>query len=153
MKLLSSPRLAVRTLRPLRPLQSAFTLLEIMLVVMIIALLAGSAIYLMRGNVEQAKMTRCDQDLENIKTQLQYYEVRNGSYPSTEQGLAALVQMPAGDPAPRRWTQLMTDVPLDPWGTPYVLRYPATKSTKDPYDIFSCGKDKMPNTADDIGNW
>lgn len=155
MKLLPSPRstTAAGTLRPLRPLQAAFTLLEIMLVVMIIALLAGSAIYLMRNNVDQARYARCDQDIENIKTQLQMYEVTNGTFPSTEQGLRALVEMPSGDPAPRRWRQLMQDVPLDPWGTPYVLRNPASKSQKDPYDLFSCGKDKTPNTADDIGNW
>jgi general secretion pathway protein G len=160
MKLLPSPRLAalrtprsLRTLRPLHPLQAAFTLLEIMLVVMIIALLAGSAIYLMRNNVDQARYARCDQDIENIKTQLQMYEVTNGTFPSTEQGLRALVEMPGGDPQPRRWRQLMQDVPLDPWGTPYILRYPASKSAKDPYDLFSAGKDKTPNTADDIGNW
>lgn len=132
---------------------AAFTLLEIMLVVMIIALLAGSAIYLMRGNVDQARYARVDQDIENIKTQLQLYEVTNGSIPTTEQGLRALVERPSGDPQPRKWRQLMPEVPLDPWGVPYQLRSPATKSTKDSYDIFSVGKDKQPNTADDIGNW
>jgi general secretion pathway protein G len=133
--------------------RAAFTLLEIMLVVMIIALLAGSAIYLMRGNVDQARITRVDTDLENIKTQLQFYEVQNGTFPSTEQGLRALVERPSGDPQPRKWRQLLPEVPLDPWSVPYQLRYPAVKNTRDGYDLFSCGKDKQPNTADDIGNW
>jgi general secretion pathway protein G len=142
------------TLKPLRrTATAAFTLLEIMLVVMIIALLAGSAIYLMRGNVDQTRMTRADADIETIKTQLQFYDVRNGGFPSTEQGLRALVERPSGDPQPRKWSQLMPDIPLDPWGTPYHYRYPSTKNSKDGYDLFSPGKDKQPNTADDIGNW
>jgi general secretion pathway protein G len=141
-------------LKPLRrTTAAAFTLLEIMLVVMIIALLAGSAIYLMRGNVDQARMTRCDSDIETIKTQLQFYEVRNGNFPSTEQGLRALVEKPSGEPQPRRWSQLIPSIPDDPWGTPYQYRYPTTKNSKDGYDLFSAGKDKQPNTSDDIGNW
>ena len=132
--------------------KAAFTLLEIMLVVMIIALLAGSAIYLMRGNVDQAKYVRVESDVQAIQTQLQFYETQNGSMPSTEQGLRALVEKPGGDPQPRKWRQLMPEIPLDPWGTEYQLRNPGTKS-KAGYDVFSCGKDKKPNTEDDIGNW
>lgn len=132
--------------------KAAFTLLEIMLVVMIIALLAGSAIYLMRGNVDQAKYVRVESDVQAIQTQLQFYETQNGTMPSTEQGLRALVEKPGGDPQPRKWRQLMPEIPKDPWGTEYQLRNPGTKS-KDGYDVFSCGKDKKPNTGDDIGNW
>lgn len=147
----------MKTFASLKPLRragaAAFTLLEIMLVVMIIALLAGSAIYLMRGNVDEARRTRCEADIEGIKTQLQLYEVHNGNVPTTEQGLKALTQRPTGDPQPRKWRQLMPEVPLDPWGTEYQLRNPASKSTKDSYDLFSAGKDRKPNTDDDIGNW
>jgi general secretion pathway protein G len=131
---------------------AAFTLLEIMLVVMIIALLAGSAIYLMRGNVDQAKFTRADADIQNLLTQLQMYEVQNGTYPSSQQGIQALVERPTGEPQPRRWRRLLDNVPLDPWGTPYLIRNPATKS-KAGIDLFSAGPDHQPNTADDIGNW
>ena len=131
---------------------AAFTLLEIMLVVMIIALLAGSAIYLMRGNVEQAKFTRAETDIQNIMTQLQLYEVQNGTMPSTQQGLAALVARPAGEPQPRKWRQLMPEVPLDPWGMEYQLRNPGMQS-KAGYDVFSAGKDRQVGTSDDIGNW
>jgi general secretion pathway protein G len=131
---------------------AAFTLLEIMLVVMIIALLAGSAIYLMRGNVDQAKYARVDADIQNIITQIQLYETQNGSMPSTEQGLKALVERPGGDPPPRRWRQLMPEVPLDPWGVEYQLRNPGSKS-KVGFDLFSSGKDRKPGTDDDLGNW
>jgi general secretion pathway protein G len=136
----------------LRRSTAAFTLLEIMLVVMIIALLAGSAIYLMRGNVDQAKEVRADTDIQNIMTQLQLYEVQNGTMPSTEQGLGALVVRPSGEPQPRKWRQLMPEVPVDPWGTPYQLRNPGTAS-KSGYDVFSAGKDRKIGTADDVGNW
>jgi len=139
--------------RLLRQTNAAFTLLEIMLVVMIIALLAGSAIYLMRGNVDQAKEVRANSDVQAIQTQLQFYEVQNGSLPSTEQGLKALVERPSGEPQPRKWRQLMPELPLDPWGTPYQYRNPSVRSKRDSYDVFSCGKDKKPDNDDDIGNW
>jgi len=131
---------------------AAFTLLEIMLVVMIIAILAGSAIYLMRDQVDQAAIVRAESDIQQIQTNIQFYAVRNGNAPSTAQGLDALVNRPSGEPQPRKWTQLMKDVPLDPWGRVYVLRNPGTMS-KDGYDIFSSGPDRQPGTGDDIGNW
>ena len=140
-------------MKPLRHQRNAaFTLLEIMLVVMIIALLAGSAIYLMRGNVDRAKETRADADIQNILTSLQLYEVNNGGYPSTQQGIQALVERPTGEPQPRKWRRLLENVPLDPWGTPYLIRNPATLS-KGGVDVYSAGPDKQPNTEDDIGNW
>src|SRR3954454_5922457 len=117
---------------PMKALQrnrtAAFTLLEIMLVVMIIALLAGAAIYMMRGNVDTAKLVRAGADVENIMTQLQMYEVMNGTFPSTQQGIQALVERPSGEPQPRKWRKLIDAVPLDPWGNPYLIRNPATKS-------------------------
>jgi general secretion pathway protein G len=131
---------------------AAFTLLEIMLVVMIIAILAGSAIYLMRGQVDQAAIVRAEGDIQLIKTNLGFYAVRNGTAPTTAQGLNALVTRPSGEPQPRKWSQLLPEVPLDPWGQPYHLRNPATMS-KDGYDVFSSGPDRQPGTADDIGNW
>jgi len=141
------------TLRSLRPRRAGFTLLEIMLVVMIIAVLAGSAIFLLRGNLDTARIEgRIRPDLQNILTQLQMYETINGAPPSTEQGLQALVTMPGGDPQPRRWSQLMPMVPQDPWGIAYQYRYPATRSKISAYDVFSAGKDRLPDTADDIWN-
>jgi general secretion pathway protein G len=104
-----------------RKTTAAFTLLEIMLVVMIIALLAGSAIYLMRGNVDQAKFTRAEADIQNLMTQLQMYEVQNGNYPSSQQGMQALVERPTGEPQPRRWRPLLDNIPLDPWGNVFGL--------------------------------
>jgi len=135
-----------------RKTTAAFTLLEIMLVVMIIAILAGSAIYLMRDQVDQAAVVRAEGDIQQVLTQLQFYAVRNGMAPSTAQGLDALVNRPSGEPQPRKWSQLMKEIPLDPWGKPYMLRNPGTMS-KDGYDVFSSGPDRQPGTSDDIGNW
>lgn len=72
--------------------------------------------------------------------------------PTTEQGIKALVERPSSEPVPERWTQLLEEVPKDPWGQEYKYRYPATKSKK-PYDIYSAGKDGQEGTDDDIGNW
>ncbi len=145
---------ATPALRPLRSFRAAFTLLEIMLVVMIIAVLAGSAIYLLRNNLSIAQEEgRVRPDLQNIMTQLQMYETLNGAPPSTEQGLGALVALPGGDPQPRRWRQLMPVIPQDPWGMNYHYRYPATKTKTAAYDVFSSGKDRIPDTADDVGSW
>ena len=135
-----------------RPRNAGFTLLEIMLVVMIIALLAGAAIYMMRGNVDQARIVRAETDIQNLLTQLQMYDVLNGGYPTAQQGIRALVERPTGEPQPRKWRKLLDDVPADPWNNPYQIRNPATKS-KARIDLFSAGPDGQPNTEDDIGNW
>src|SRR5438105_2077628 len=86
--------------------QQGFTLLEIMLVVTIIALLLGAAIYKLGGNVEFARHTRIGADIQGINTQLKLYESMNGFYPSTEQGIQALIVQPDSDPKPTRWYQL-----------------------------------------------
>jgi general secretion pathway protein G len=131
---------------------AAFTLLEIMLVVMIIALLAGSAIYLMKDNLGVAQDVKVDGDIQLLETSLLSYETFNGNPPSTAQGLDALVNRPAGEPQPRKWKRLMSEVPVDPWGNAYVYEYPAKRSGKT-YDIYSKGKDRTAGTEDDLGNW
>src|SRR5437867_5219136 len=93
----------------------AFTLLEIMLVVTIIALLLGAAIYKLSGNVEFSRHVRVAADVQGISTQLKVYESMNGFYPTTEQGLQALVTQPSSDPKPSRWYQLYSQLPKDPW--------------------------------------
>ncbi len=132
-----------------RPRHSAgFTLLEIMLVVTIIALLLGTAIYKLSGNVEYAKHTRISADVQGISTQLKLYESMNGFYPTTEQGLQALVTPPASDPKPTRWYQLYKDMPKDPWQSDYIYRNPGTKNSTG-FDLYSAGPDRKADTADD----
>ncbi len=128
--------------------QSGFTLLEIMLVVTIIALLLGAAIYKMGPSVDVAKKTRIEADIQGIRTMLLAYSGRNGFYPTTDQGLKALVVRPDTDPIPEQWTQLMDSVPKDPWAMEYVYRCPGIKNPSG-YDLFSAGPDRTPDTADD----
>jgi general secretion pathway protein G len=138
--------------RSLRSLRAGFTLIEIMMVVMIIGLLAGVAAYTLGDNLGVAKDTKIKSDLQTIATQLMVYESMNGFPPSSEQGLKALVQQPSSSPAPRNWRQLLKEVPLDPWGMEYQYTAPG-KRNPDGYDLFSAGKDRIPGTEDDMGNW
>lgn len=116
--------------------QSAFTLLEIMLVVAIIGVLLAAAIYKMSPTLGVAQDTRTRADIQGIRTMLLSYSGSNGSYPTGDQGLSALVP---------RW---MEELPKDAWGTPYVYRYPGRKNAGG-YDLFSAGRDRIPDTADD----
>jgi len=128
--------------------QQGFTLLEIMLVVTIIALLLGAAIYKLGGNVEYARHIRVAADIQGINTQLGLYESMNGFYPTTEQGLQALVTQPNTDPKPTRWYQLYKELPKDPWGSDYIYRCPGLKNPNG-YDLYSAGPDRKPDTTDD----
>jgi general secretion pathway protein G len=134
----------------MRKKQQAFTLLEIMLVVTIIAILMGAAIYKLAGNVEIAKHTAVTADVQALGTQLKLYESMNGFFPTTEQGLQALVTPPDTDPKPARWYQLFKEVPKDPWHNNYIYRCPGVKNPGG-YDLFSAGPDRIADTADDDG--
>jgi general secretion pathway protein G len=118
--------------------ESGYTLFEIMLVLGIIAVLVGSAIYALSGNIDVAKEQRVQSDIQAISMQLRTYEMLNYRKPSTEQGLRALVQTPSSDPRPQHWKQLMEKVPLDPWGNEYVYRNPG-KYKPDGFDLYSLG--------------
>lgn len=129
--------------------ESAYTLFEIMLVLGIIAVLVGSAIYLLKGNVDVAKMQRTETDFTAIVTQLKTYEMMNYNFPTTQQGLDALVSRPTAEPVPKRWVQLLDHVPQDPWGPAYNYASPGKKNPSG-FDLYSSGPDKQAGTADDI---
>lgn len=134
--------------RNLRNRNAGYTLFEIMLVLGIIAVLVGSAIYMLVGNIDVAKEQRVDSDIEAISMQLRTYEMLNYRMPTTEQGLKALVEKPSTEPRPRRWKQLMKSVPLDPWGNEYVYRNPGKNGQA--FDIYSLGADGK-ESDDDAG--
>lgn len=131
-----------------RAAQAGYTLFEIMLVLGIISVLVGSAIFMLAGNIDVAKEQRVDSDIEAISMQLRTYEMLNYRMPSTEQGLEALVTQPTTEPRPRRWKQLMKEVPLDPWGNEYVYRNPGKGGSG--YDLYSLGPDGK-ESDDDSG--
>jgi len=132
--------------------QAGFTLLEIMMVVMIIALLAGAAIFAMKDQFGVAGDAKAKGDINGLKTALMMYRARNGFYPTTEQGLKALVSKPDSEPRPRNWVPSFNEMPRDAWQSEYIFEYPAKRS-KDEYDLYSPGPDRKPNTPDDLGNW
>lgn len=128
--------------------RSGFTLLEIMIVVSIIVILLGLAIGKMGNPTGFAKATAVRADIQSIGTQLMQYEAMNGFYPTTEQGLQALVSQAESEPRPQRWYQFFKELPKDPWGNPYIYRCPGIKHP-DRYDLYSAGPDRQADTADD----
>jgi general secretion pathway protein G len=132
--------------------QAGFTLLEIMLVVMIIAILVGGALMMTGGQIIFAGKTKTQADIQTMVAQLMLYNARGRTYPSTDQGLRALVERPGSEPQPADWAQGLQDVPIDPWGQPYHYQCPGTHNP-DGFDVWSSGPDRQNGNADDIGNW
>jgi general secretion pathway protein G len=135
-----------------RRASGGFTLMEMIIVLTIIALLMGLAIFNLTGFTESAQKQKVKGDILTIKEELSLYQLNCGSLPTNEQGLKALVTKPTIEPVPQNWISCAKEETLDPWGHPYQYRIPARKSS-DEYDLFSMGKDGLPDTDDDIGNW
>lgn len=134
-----------------------FTLIELMLVVIIIGVLAGMIIPNLTGKSEQARRSVAEADIEaNISSALDLYEVDSGSFPTSEQGLAALLAKPSSNPVPKNWNgpylKKKKDEPKDPWGNAYAYKSPGEHNT-DGYDLSSKGRDGIEGTEDDITNW
>ncbi len=144
-----------RSARSLRA-RSAFTLLEILVTLAIIGLHAGLAISnsdKIFGQSQEAVAKIFVRD--SLKTSLTRYRIDLGDYPTTAEGLNALLTAPSNKS--ERWRGPYAEtpggkLPLDPWGEPYRYRYPGTKN-KGGYDLYSVGVDKADGTEDDIGNW
>jgi len=129
---------------------AGFTLLEIMLVVCIIGLLIGMGVKMMGSKIDEAKIVSAKGGVESFKTALLMYQSSTGSYPTTEQGLKALVTKPEGV---RNWrAQMETGQLIDAWNHEYGYVQPGVHNPRS-YDVFSSGPDGVPNSPDDIGNW
>ena len=126
-----------------------FTLLEVMVVVVIIAIMAAAIGPKLLGNIEKASISRASTDIKSISSQLELYKAENYQYPSTDQGLEALVTKPSGDPTPKNWRQYLNKTPMDPWENPYKYLSPGSHGD---FDIYSFGPDGVQGD-DDIGNW
>lgn len=132
-----------------------FTLIEIMVVVVIIGLLAAVIVPQVVDKVEEARVAKAKQDIQAIETALTMFRLDNSRYPSTDQGLRALVEQPS-DPAIRHWRPggYVQRVSKDPWGNAYQYINPGTRSRN--FDLFSLGADAQPGGEGqdaDIGNW
>lgn len=131
-----------------------FTLIEIMVVVVIIGILAAIITPAIIDRVEQARITRAKTDIQTIEAALKMYRIDNSRYPTTEQGLEALVRKPAGINLPKYATDgYLERLRTDPWSSPYQYLYPGQNGR---LDIYSFGPDGLPGGVDgdaDIGNW
>jgi general secretion pathway protein G len=130
--------------------RSGFTLIELLLVVVILGVLAALVLPRFMGRTQQARETAAMADVSNISTALNAFEIDTGRYPTTEEGLAALIDPP---PGAQNWRgpYLQRGLPRDPWGNPYQYRYPGQRNPRG-FDLFSTGPDGREGN-DDIGNW
>jgi general secretion pathway protein G len=132
-----------------------FTLIEIMVVVVILGILAALVVPKLIGRVDESRIAAAKLDINNLKAALNMYKLDNQRYPTTEQGLQALVTKPTTGPEPKGWRSggYIEKLPNDPWKNPYQYLSPGTHG---PIDIFSYGADGQPGgTGDDadIGSW
>ncbi|MFK7912213.1 MAG: type II secretion system major pseudopilin GspG [Akkermansiaceae bacterium] len=140
-----------QNLRKLSRNVSGFTLLEMVIVLGIIAMIMGGAIYLMSGMSDSAKITQAEQDQKMYLVALQRYETLAGQYPTEQQGLKALVDRPTTAPRPRKWSSMMDRLVDDPWGNPYIYKFPGSKRKNKP-EIISWGQDGLEGTEDDLSS-
>ena len=130
---------------------AGFTLLEMVIVLGIIAMILGGAIFAMKGIGDAAKLSQTESDFKSIETALMSYKLNAGSYPTTQQGLMALVDKPTTTPVPRRWSRINTKVPLDPWKQEYGYKFPGGKKPTEP-ELISKGADGTEGTDDDLSS-
>lgn len=131
--------------------KSGFTLVELLLVLVILASLAVIVVPKLTGRSEQARVTAARADIANLETALDAFEIDNGRYPTTEEGIAALVEAPP-DLDDWKGPYIKRGVPNDPWGNPYVYTCPGRYNTSG-YDLYSMGPDGQEGGDDDIDNW
>jgi general secretion pathway protein G len=136
-------------------LARGFTLIEIMVVIAILGIMAAIVVPKLVGHTDTAKVVAAKQDIANIKQALILYKLDNQRYPTTEQGLQALVTKPTTGPAANGYKTdgYLEKIPKDPWGNPYQYLCPGIKGE---YDVFSLGADGQPGGEGinaDIGSW
>ena len=130
-----------------------FTLIEVLVVVAILSILAANVVPQIMDRPDEAKRVAAKADIAAIVQSLKIYRLDNGTYPSTDQGLLALVQRPTGNPPAPNWKQYLDHLPKDPWGGDYQYLSPGVKGE---IDVFSLGSDHArggEGNAADIGNW
>jgi len=132
--------------------QRGFTLIEIMVVVIIIGVLAGLVAPQFFKSAETARKIAAESDIKRISSQMSLYRLDNFSYPTTAEGINALVS----DPGKRNWNgPYLKDLPLDPWDNEYQYQFPGSRNTTG-FDLWSLGADNQPGGEGpnaDIGNW
>jgi general secretion pathway protein G len=130
--------------------ERGFTLIEVMVVVVILGILAAILVPKVMDRPDQARKTKAKQDIRALEAALSLYKLDNFVYPTTDQGLEALVEQPTS-PEPPNWKAggYVDRLPKDPWNQDYLFLSPGEQGA---IDIFSMGPDQTPSD-DDIGNW
>ncbi len=135
--------------------QAGFTLLEVMVVIVILGIMASMVVPRLMGQAGKAKTQKAVSDITKFEQALEMYKLDNNRYPTTDQGLDALVEKPDSDPEPRNYQEggYILRLEKDPWGYDYVYISPGENG---PYDIYSLGADNEEGGEGefaDIGNW
>lgn len=137
--------------------QRGFTLIEIMVVVVIIGVLIGLVAPNVMTRVDEARVTAARSDIVTLEQALELYKLDNLRYPSTDQGLQALIEKPSGSPAPKNWNPQgylkKAQLPVDPWGNPYQYISPGSRGLFDLYSLGADGREGGEGYDADIGNW
>ncbi len=132
---------------------AGFTLIELMVVIAILAVLASLIVPKVVNRPDEARVVAARQDIATLMQALNMYRLDNRRYPTTEQGLRALVEKPTAAPVPNNWKSYLERLPNDPWGTPYQYLNPGIRSE---IDVMSFGADGRPGgdgVDADIGSW
>jgi general secretion pathway protein G len=136
-----------------RAAQDGFTLIELMVVLVIIGVLAALIVPNVLDRAEDARVTAARTDVNNLMQALKLYKLDNQRFPTSEQGLQALIIKPASPPVPVNWKPYLDKLPNDPWGRPYQYLNPGVKAE---IDVMSFGADGQPGGEGknaDIGSW
>jgi general secretion pathway protein G len=131
--------------------EKGFTFLEIMFVVVIIGILIGIAVPQFTGKAKKARIMSTQANMKTIDTALSQYEMNVGAFPSSEQGLQALIKCPSDVPEDDWDSAYLKDLPKDAWKQPYIYKSPGEHNQE--YDLYSTGPDRQEDTEDDIKNW
>ena len=132
---------------------SGFTLLELMVVMVILAILASFIFPNMMDAPDQARIVKAKVEIKSIENALSQYKLGNFVYPTTDQGLQALVTKPESDAQIRQWRRYLPNLPIDPWGNEYLYLSPGQYGD---FDVYSLGADGLPKGDGinaDLGNW
>ncbi len=135
--------------------QKGFTLLEIMVVVAILGLLVTMVAPNVIGSSDSAKVKKAISDITSLESALNMYRLDNGVYPTTDQGLEALITKPSGTPEPRNYREngYIVRLPKDPWGADYQYISPGDNGLVDIFSLGADGQEGGEDIATDIGNW
>jgi general secretion pathway protein G len=133
--------------------QQGFSLIEIMVVVVILGILASIVVPKIISRPDEARVVKAKQDVLAIQNALDLYKLDNGFYPSTDQGLMALVEKPTSNPIPRDWKLYLKSLPKDPWGREYLYLNPGQHGDVDIFTLGAAGQPGGTGINAEIGNW